>query len=191
MKGYGYDRGMTEDATGRGGLGEAVGAGEGGRAAGGGGLRPARRPEQEGAIRVRVRYCECDPMGVAHHAAYAPWLEMGRTELLRTSGVSYAQLESKGVFLVIVKMEVRYRRPVLYDDVVEVRTRVKSGGRVKIEHEYEIVLVEREAGSLTGRAAGMAGTAQIGEVIATAGTVLACVDAGGMVCGLPEWLVGA
>ncbi|MCC6426479.1 MAG: acyl-CoA thioesterase [Phycisphaerales bacterium] len=154
-------------------------------------LRPARRPEVAGAIRVRVRYCECDPMGVAHHAAYVPWLEMGRTELLRSSGVSYAQLEASGVFLVIVKLGMSYRRPVLYDDVVEVRTRVAKAGRVKIEHEYEVVLVEREVGSLTGRLAGMAASAGIGEVLASGMTVLASVDAGGNVCGLPEWLVGS
>ncbi|MFO0084137.1 MAG: acyl-CoA thioesterase, partial [Phycisphaerales bacterium] len=52
-------------------------------------------------VRVRVRYCECDPMNVAHHAAFIPWLELARTELLRTSGVSYAHLEAAGVFLVV------------------------------------------------------------------------------------------
>ena len=87
-------------------------------------------------------------MNVVHHASYIPWLEIGRTELLRTSGISYAQLEKEGVFLVIVKLEAKYRRPALYDDVVEIRTRVKTGeagapkSRVKIEHEYEIVVTE-------------------------------------------------
>jgi len=51
---------------------------------------PARPVPLEGRVRVRVRYCECDPMGVVHHAAFIPWLEMGRTELLRDAGVSYA-----------------------------------------------------------------------------------------------------
>src|SRR5262245_38934795 len=47
-------------------------------------------------IEIRVRYPECDPMGVAHHAAYPVWLEIGRTELLRQGGVSYQQLEAEG-----------------------------------------------------------------------------------------------
>lgn len=157
---------------------------------GGEGGVPRRRPEREGAVQVRVRYCECDPMGVAHHAAYVPWLEMGRTELLRTSGVSYAQLEEEGVFLVIVKLEMKYRRPVLYDDVVEVRTKVTGAGRVKIEHEYEVVLVGRDVGSLTGRSAGMASSAHVGDVLAVGGTVLACVGQDGAVMELPGWLVG-
>lgn len=129
-------------------------------------------------------------MGVAHHAAYAPWLEMGRTELLRTSGVSYAQLESASVFLVVVQLEVKYRRPILYDDVIEIQTRVTGGGRVKITHEYDLVLAERTPGSHTGRAAMMAASAQVGESLATARTIIACVGAEGTIQPLPEWLVG-
>ena len=129
-----------------------------------------------GATRVRVRYCECDSMGVAHHASYVPWLEIGRTELLRATGVSYRTLESHGVFLVIVKLDVRYRRPIRYDDVVEVRTSVVGGSRVKIEHEYELVVVERD-GEVKE------------EAVAAAATTLACVDGEGRVKELPGWLV--
>jgi len=125
-------------------------------------------------------------MNVVHHASYIPWLEIGRTELLRTSGMSYAQLEKEGVFLVIVKLEAKYRRPALYDDVVEVRTRVKTGeagatqpqprSRVKIEHEYEIVVVERAGQKV--------------EIVAViASTTLACVDRDGRPRALPEWLM--
>lgn len=134
------------------------------------------RPPSSGSTRVRVRYCECDPMGVAHHAAYVPWLEIGRTELLREGGVAYAQMEHAGVFLVVVRLDIRYRRPVLYDDVVEVRTRVESrGSRVKIEHAYDVVIVER-------------GGKVLGEVAASASTTLACVNREGNVQVLPEWL---
>lgn len=126
-------------------------------------------------MRLRVRYCECDPMGVAHHASYVPWLEIGRTELLRESGRSYASLEAEGTLLVIVRLDVRYRRPVKYDDVVEVRTRWTGGGRVKIEHEYTVVVVER-------------GGAVVEEVAAAASTTLGCVGREGRVRPLPAWL---
>lgn len=139
-------------------------------------LRPTGAIPNSNISRVRVRYCECDPMGVAHHAAYIPWLEIGRTEILRDTGVTYADLEKHGVFLVVVKLEVRYRRPIRYDDLVEIRTRVVGGSRVKIEHEYDVVVVER------------AGTA-LGDVVAAASTTLACVGGEGRVRELPEWLV--
>jgi acyl-CoA thioester hydrolase len=120
-------------------------------------------------------------MGVAHHSAYVPWLEIARTEILRGAGVSYAALEAAGIFLVIVRLDIRFRRPAYYDDLVDVRAVVRGGGRVKIEHEYEVVLVERPCGR-PGAA---------GDELAVASTTLACVDAGGRPMPLPEWLSGA
>jgi len=128
-------------------------------------------------VRVRVRYSECDPMNVAHHGACVAWLEIARTEMLRESGVSYAQLEAAGVFLVVVSLEAKYRRPILYDDVVEVRARVVGGGRAKLVHAYDVVVVERHGGVVADSSPAI-----------TAKTTLACVDAQGRVIALPEWL---
>lgn len=155
---------------------------------------PVRPVPVEGSLLVRSRYCECDPMGVVHHAAFVPWLEMGRTELLRAAGVSYAQLEAAGVFLVIVKLEVSYRRPAYYDDLLEVRTRVTGGSRIKIRHEYEIVRArdaETPAQTADGGGGGnnLVQRREVGEVILTASSLLASVDRTGRPSGLPEWLV--
>lgn len=127
---------------------------------------------------VRVRYCECDSMGVAHHAAYIPWLEIGRTELLRASGVTYAQLEEAGILLVVVKLDVRYRRPVRYDDVVEIQTTWTGGSRVKIEHEYTINVIEAGAGTRI----------PVPFVAAVAHTTLGCVGRDSQIRELPPWL---
>jgi acyl-CoA thioester hydrolase len=155
--------------------GRGIGAGLGPGSAVGP-MAPATSVEKRGATRLRVRYCECDPMGVAHHGSYIPWLEMARTELLRTSGVSYADLERAGVFLVVAKLSVAYRRPVVYDDVVDVACRVVGGGRVKIDHTYELAVVERNGAACM-------------EPVAAATTTLACVDGEGKVRALPAWLV--
>ena len=138
-------------------------------------LTPAR-VLREARHRLRVRYCECDPMGVAHHSSYVAWLEIGRTELLRDCGVTYADLEKAGTFLVVVGLDVRYRRPVRYDDVVEVRTFWRGGSKVKVEHAYEVVVVERAGEACE-------------ELCAGASTTLACVDGDGRVRVLPDWLV--
>lgn len=145
----------------------------------------SKAPDAEGRLTVRVRYVECDPMGVAHHASYLPWMEMGRTELLRTSGVTYGAMESGGFFLVITRCEVKYRRPIRYDDVVEVRTRVAGGSRIKIRHEYEIAVVERHGKSPDATDPSV----PVDGVCAIATTELACVGADGRPRELPEWLV--
>lgn len=138
--------------------------------------RPTGEIKTTGVSRLRVRYCECDPMNVAHHAAYIPWLEIGRTELLRECGVTYREMEAARVFLVVVKLDVRYRKPIVYDDAVEIRTRWIGGSKIKIEHEYEVIIAERE-----GKACEI--------VAAAASSTLACVDGGGKVRVLPDWLV--
>lgn len=117
-------------------------------------------------ITFRVRYAECDPGGVAHHASYPAWLEMGRTELLRTRGVRYRDLEAQGIYIVVVKLEINYRKPVRYDDELALCTTLTRRSRVKIEHEYEL---RRDD-----------------EVLATARTVLACVNSDGTVLPVPD-----
>lgn len=154
--------------------------------------RPANlrgQPARAGAVSLRVRYCECDPMGVAHHAAYVPWLEVARTELLRDSGVTYAHLEHEGVFLVITAMDCKYRRPIFYDDLIELRTKVVGVSHVKITHEYEIVLLE-DGGHGQNRVGSEHREMfiQTGESLAIASTTLACVDKSGKIRALPEWL---
>ena len=148
------------------------------------------QPLSEHATRFRVRYCECDPMGVAHHASYVPWLEIGRTELLRQSGVSYAHLEAQGLLLVIVKLDVRYRRPVRYDDLIEVRTKWSGGSRVKILHEYEVHVLE--PGTPVGGGGMGGGSGAFSPfVAAAASTTLGCVDRKGAIQTLPDWLTPA
>jgi len=156
-------------------------------------LRPSRPVPTFGTLRLRVRYCECDPMGVVHHASFAPWLEMGRTELLREAGVSYAALESAGVFLVVTRLELRFRRPVRYDDVVEVRTRVESASRIKIRHSYEIALAERagrpvaELDPASDPTLPTPDASELG-VCVVASSELACVGADARPRPLPDWL---
>jgi acyl-CoA thioester hydrolase len=125
----------------------------------------------EGSIEIRVRYCECDPMSLAHHGSYAAWFEMGRTELLRQSGITYKQLEEEGLYLAIVRLEIRFKKPVIYDDVITIVTRLEDVSRVKLTHHYEV----RRGGT-------------DGELLTTARTVLAAIDREGRPCPLPDWL---
>jgi acyl-CoA thioester hydrolase len=144
-------------------------------------------PPTTGSTRIQVRYVECDPMGVAHHSSYLPWMEMGRTELLRAVGESYAALEAAGVFLVVTKVEVKYRRPIRYDDVIELRTTVTGSSKVKLHHGYELVLVER-GGEVPDH--GTDASVPVDGVCAVGSTELACVGANGRPRALPGWLVG-
>jgi acyl-CoA thioester hydrolase len=87
---------------------------------------------------VRVRYAETDQMGVAWHGSYFAWFEVGRTDLLRERGMTYRELERDDVRLPVVDARAAYRRPALYDDVLEIHTRVASHSGARISFEYDV-----------------------------------------------------
>ena len=121
-----------------------------------------------GEITIRVRYAETDRMGLLHHANYLVYFEQGRTELLRQSGRTYKDVEDQGFYLVLAKIEVRYRQPARYDDVLTLRTTVTRTTPVRIEHKYEVL--------------------RNGQVLAEGSSTLACVDREGNLQAMPEWL---
>lgn len=89
-----------------------------------------------GSSRVQVRYAETDQMGVAWHGNYLAWFEVGRTDLLRDHGMTYRELEANNLKLPVIEVGVRYLSPALYDDELEVRTRLgeMTGARVRFEY---------------------------------------------------------
>ncbi|ATA92693.1 thioesterase [Capnocytophaga canimorsus] len=106
---------------------------------------------------VRTRYSETDQMGVIYYGNYPQYLELGRVEWLRKLGVSYKQLEEEGIMLPVVSLQINYKKPALYDEILTIRTQIKNLPSTKIEFDYEI-LNEKE------------------EVISTANTTLVFVD---------------
>ena len=120
-------------------------------------------------IPIRVRYVECDAMRVAHHSSYVAWLEMARTELLRARGFAYRDLEASGVLMVVARLNIKYRQPVRYDDVIEIYCEAQPTAGVKLLHNYQIT----HDGQLAGEAE----------------TTLVCVDAQGRMQPVPEQLL--
>jgi len=112
-------------------------------------------------IPIRVRYCETDAMGFLHHSNFLSYFEMGRTELFRAQGGDYRKMEEGGHFFVVVEMNVKYRAPARFDDLLSLRTRVVRVTPAKLEHAYKL--------------------SRDGMVIADAHSILACVDREGRV----------
>ncbi len=99
---------------------------------------------KEYKFQVRVRYAETDQMGVVYHGNYAQYFEMGRVEWLRNMGVSYKWMEENGVMLPVVSLSMNYKKPARYDDLLTVKTILKSQTSVKIEFDYEIYNENKE-----------------------------------------------
>lgn len=90
-------------------------------------------------VEFRVRYAETDQMGVVYHANYLVWCEMGRTELIRVLGASYAEMEESGVRLAVADASVRYHAPARYDDLITVETRVEAVRSRSVTFGYRVL----------------------------------------------------
>jgi acyl-CoA thioester hydrolase len=120
------------------------------------------------ASRVRVRYAETDKMGVVYYANYFVWFEIGRTDLLRSLGWSYREMEAAGVSLPVIEAHCEYLRSAKYDDELEIRTEGRMLSPVRMRFEYAIHRIEDRTMTASGH------------------TVHAALDPTGRPCRLPQ-----
>ena len=107
---------------------------------------------------LRTRYAETDQMGVVYYGNYPQYLELGRVEWLRAIGLTYKEMEAEGIMMPVVSLQIQYKKPALYDELITIRTKLKDLPSTKLEFDYEI-LNEK------------------GELLSTANTILVFVDA--------------
>ncbi|MEM6329593.1 MAG: thioesterase family protein [Planctomycetota bacterium] len=117
---------------------------------------------------LRVRYYETDAQGFVHHANYFKYLELARCEQLLAAGHDYAELERQGYLLVVSKMSARFRLPSRFGDTLTIWLRTERARGARVDHTYRI--------------------SRGGDLIAEAESTLACIDRGGRVQRLPEFL---
>ena len=103
----------------------------------------------EESIKIRVRYAETDQMGFVYYGNYAEYLELGRVAAMKKAGVSYRELENNGIGLPVRDLKIKYLRAALYDDEIEVITRIKDMPDRLIIFDYKIkrgeeLLIEAE-----------------------------------------------
>jgi len=98
------------------------------------------------SIEFNVRYAETDRMGVVYYAGYFIWFEVGRTEYLKSLGLSYREIEEKhDIYLMVAGAECRYKSPATYDDKIKLYTWISSIKNASISFEYEAFVGERLA----------------------------------------------
>ena len=120
----------------------------------------------------RVLYGDTDQMQVVYYATYLRFFEGARNEWIRALGLTYAQIEARGIYLPVMEAATRYLRPARYDDLLEIPVQV-THTRVKIRFDY---VVHRQ-----GEPAALA----LGH------TVHACVGKDGRPTRAPDWLLQA
>ena len=121
-------------------------------------------------IEFLVRYAETDQMQVVYHANYLVWCEMGRTDLIRRLGTSYADIEKQGVMLAVIDATIRYHGAARYEDRIRVRTVITDARSRSVTFSYTIE------------------NAETGAKLVTATTTLASMNGDGKLVAMPAHL---
>ncbi len=87
---------------------------------------------------IRVRYAETDNMGYVYYGNYATYYEVARTEMLRSTGISYKQLEEMGVMLPVIELNCKFNKAAKYDDLVTINIYIREKPGIRIKFEYEL-----------------------------------------------------
>ena len=119
----------------------------------------------------RVIYGDTDNMGVAYHANYFRWFEMGRTEFFRDLGYSYKRMEETGYFFPVSEATCKFLAPAKYDDVLIIETDYDASVRSGIKFNYLIRRLEDR------------------QLMARGSTLHACLDRSGRVVRPPRFIV--
>ena len=85
-----------------------------------------------------MEYHHTDQMGIVHHSNYIKFFEVARTEWLRAMGLTYAEMERRGVMMPIVDVAIKYRQPAYYDELISVTASVDELPMARMNFKYEI-----------------------------------------------------
>lgn len=86
---------------------------------------------------VRVRYADTDQMHVVYHAKFIEYFESGRTEAIRSLGITYKEIEELGVYMPVVRIQCDFIRPGRYDDLLTIKTTLNE-----LPHDHQIEFVQ-------------------------------------------------
>ena len=89
-------------------------------------------------INHRVRYADTDRMDMVYHGSYVPMLEAARVDTLREVGWVYSEMEEKGILLPVINLNIRYKMPARYDQILRIETHVVKAPTSKIEFCFNI-----------------------------------------------------
>jgi acyl-CoA thioester hydrolase len=101
-------------------------------------------------VNIRVIYADTDAMGIVYHTNYIRWFEIGRTELLRSVGIVYAEMEAGGYNLPLTEAYCNYLFPAKYDQLIVVETELEYLKRASMKFLYTIWDEEREKALVEG-----------------------------------------
>ena len=98
----------------------------------------------QNATKLRVRYGETDQMGYMYYGNYAEFYEVGRVEMLRSLGLTYAGMEQSGIMMPVLELKCKYLKPALYDEEITINVIMDKMPGIRIFFRYELFNEKQE-----------------------------------------------
>jgi len=137
-------------------------------------IDPSTSPgDYDFAHRIRVRFVETDAMGIVHHSNYLAYFEETRVAYLRDIGHPFTEWRAEGLESPVLESFIRFRQPLEFDELLDVRLRLAGATRATFQMAY-LITVDDADGTPQPRATGV--------------TVHGCVTTAGRPTRLPSWL---
>ncbi len=114
-------------------------------------MLPEKEPIYSYSHKLRSRYSETDKMGYVYYGHYLAYFEAARTEMIRSVGISYRELEEKGFMLPVTESQIKYKAPLFYDDLVTIKVHLYEIPSVKLKTWYEIYTERQEEPHAEGK----------------------------------------
>lgn len=111
---------------------------------------PRKEPIYTYTHMLRSRYGETDQMGYVYYGRYLEYFEESRTEMIRSLGFPYTELEERGVMLPVVHTEVDYKAPVFYDELMQIEVSIFDIPTVRLQTYYKVCTDRREGAHIIG-----------------------------------------
>jgi acyl-CoA thioester hydrolase len=87
---------------------------------------------------IRVRYADTDQMKQVYYGKFFEYFEQGRSDLLRNIGLPYTRVEEMGLFLPVIEAHAEYKKPIRYDDMIEIVTLLRERPVARVRLDYEV-----------------------------------------------------
>ena len=90
-------------------------------------------------IKIQLRYSDSDQMGVVYHGNYFSFFEQGRTDMLKSYGINYYDIEQKGYVFPVRDVDCTYFQSIKLGETIYCETIIKNISKVRIDFEHTIV----------------------------------------------------
>jgi acyl-CoA thioester hydrolase len=87
---------------------------------------------------IKIRYDEVDKMGYVYHGNYAKYYHISRTDLLRKIDICDKTLEKINIILPVIEMNIRYLKPVFYDETIKIITTLTKAGPIRWQFSHKV-----------------------------------------------------